>query len=83
MMKTEVHAEVVGNPVRGDGARRDTIPPTSTGENQNYGRLVYEIEEHIPKGKCDPITSQLRVRFYESIILFENTEQVTRFCSKL
>jgi len=41
---------------------------------ESYGSLLYEIEEIPTQGRCDCEKTQLKVRFYESIILFENDD---------
>ena len=71
----------VANPVGGsvDNHHRDTIPHAKAvgGETGagNYGRLIYEIHEHVEKTKMELTRSQLHVRFYETVVTFEHTEK--------
>ena len=41
----------------------------------NYGKLLYEIVEHVEKASCSCTKDQLHVRFYESVVVVEKTEQ--------
>ena len=75
MMKTEVTANPVVGPGVGYPVVGDVIPSPSAPQHANYGRLLHQIEEHIEKGKFEFTTSQLHVRFYETVIVFEQTEK--------
>jgi hypothetical protein len=63
------------NPMVDDQQYKSYAQSTDALYPGNYGKLLYEIVEHVEKASCSCTKDQLHVRFYESVVVVEKTEQ--------